>query len=247
MAWSKGKTAAAAVTGVIILCGAVTIWINSGALSGPDTMAKINGLPRIYSNGINNAHRLADPLYTYPAGDERTRLYIMALFKKFRPATDPVGAIKSDRELTEQDIQNRTLFIYGSPENHSLFRKLRDQLPLLFESDGVVVGKKKCLGRDVGAIFTCPNPLNPARQLVIYGAVSPEALKNMNSVFHGPTDYVVFNDTTRQFKGMEAIDCFLLLGAFDKSDPAHWRVDEKLQLLPPKKLQRATARVVVGR
>jgi hypothetical protein len=108
-----------------------------------------------------------------------------------------------------------------------------------------VVGNKKCKGRDVGAIFTCPNPLSPQHQLVIYGTVSPEALKNMNGVFHGPTDYVIFNNTTRQFRGANAADCYLLLGSFDKSDPAHWRVDESLQLLPPKALQKATAGVVV--
>jgi hypothetical protein len=71
----------------------------------------------------------------------------------------------------------------------------------------------------------------------------------MNGVFHGPTDYVVFNNTTRQHssatKGYETEDDFLLLGSFDKSDPAHWRVDESLQLLPPKALQKATAGVVV--
>jgi hypothetical protein len=67
----------------------------------------------------------------------------------------------------------------------------------------------------------------------------------MNGVFHGPTDYVIFNNTTRQFRGANAADCYLLLGSFDKSDPAHWRVDESLQLLPPKALQKATAGVVV--
>jgi hypothetical protein len=160
-----------------------------------------------------------------------------------------LAAIKSDRELTEQDIQTRNIYIYGSPENHSLFQRVRDQLPIVFEDDGIVVGNKKCKGRDVGAIFTCPNPLSPEHRLVIYGTVSPEALKNMNGVFHGPTDYVVFNNTTRQYssakKGYETEDDFLLLGSFDKSDPAHWRVDETLQLLPPKALQKATAGVVV--
>jgi hypothetical protein len=74
----------------------------------------------------------------------------------------------------------------------------------------------------------------------------------MNAVFHGPTDYVIFNNATRLFgrskggKSPEGEDDFLLEGAFDKSDPAHWRVDEALQLRPPKALQKATAGVVVA-
>jgi hypothetical protein len=98
----------------------------------------------------------------------------------------------------------------------------------------------------VGAIFVCPNPINPEHRLVIYGTVSPEALKDMNGVFHGPTDYIIFNNTTRQFGQVQDSDRFLLLGAFDKSDSTHWRVAEDLELLPPKILQRATSDVTVA-
>jgi hypothetical protein len=69
----------------------------------------------------------------------------------------------------------------------------------------------------------------------------------MNSIFHGPTDYIVFNNATRQFRGVNSADQFLLMGSFNKSDPANWRVDETLQVLPPKALQNATAGVVVAR
>jgi len=253
MAWTKAKTTAVAVAAAIVASGTTAIVIKTGAFGlgrgqanrPPETQVKLSRSPKIYSNGINDAARLPDYLYTYPAGDETTHRYLEAFWKRFRIGS---AAIKSDRDLTEQDIQTRNIYIYGSPENHSLFQRVRDQLPIVFEDDGIVVGNKKCKGRDVGAIFTCPNPLSPEHRLVIYGTVSPEALKNMNGVFHGPTDYIVFNNTTRQFsakKGYETEDDFLLLGSFDKSDPARWRVDEKLQLLPPKALQKATAGVVV--
>jgi RNA polymerase sigma factor (sigma-70 family) len=254
MAWTKAKTTAVAVAAAIVVSGTTAIVIKTGAFGigrgnanrPAETQVKLNRSPKIYSNGINDAHRLPNHLFTYPAGDEATHRYLEGIVKMFNIG---LAAIKSDRELTEQDIQTRNIYIYGSPENHSLFQRVRDQLPIVFEDDGIVVGNKKCKGRDVGAIFTCPNPLSPEHRLVIYGTVSPEALKNMNGVFHGPTDYVVFNNTTRQYssakKGYETEDDFLLLGSFDKSDPAHWRVDETLQLLPPKALQKATAGVVV--
>ena len=249
MAWTKAKTTAVAVAAAIVASGTTAIVIKTGAFGigrgnanrPAETQAKLDRSPRIRSNGINDAHRLPDRLFTYPAGDEATRRYLEGILQMFRIG---LVAIKSDRELTEQDIQTRTICIYGSPENHSFFQRVRDQLPIVFEDDGIIVGNKKCRGRDVGAIFVCPNPLNPEHQLLIYGTVSPEALKNMNAIAHGPTDYVVFNNVTRQFGG-KASDQFLLLGSFDKSDPAHWRVDESLQLLPPKALQKATAGAVV--
>jgi len=239
MAWTKAKTAVAAGAALIVLISIITIVVNAGLFESRTY--------RVYAGGINEAHRYADPLFTYPAGDDATRQYLVELFAKFRPTLDAARALKSDTELAEPDTRRRMIYIYGTPENHSFFRQICSRLPLVFESDGVVVGNKKCLGRDVGAIFVCPNPVDPSRRLVIYGAVSPEALKNMNGVFHGPTDYVVFNDTTRQYRGAQPSDCFLLAGAFDKSDPVHWRVDEDRQLLPPEDLRRAIARVIVDR
>ena len=210
-------------------------------------LAKLNQSSRISTKGIADATRSVDPLYTYPAGDVMTRQYVVAMIHRFHPQLDPARSLKSDVELTEDEIHTRMLVIYGSPENHSFFRRVRDRLPLIFESDGVVVGRKKYKGRDVGAIFVCQNPLSPNHLMLIYGAVSPAALKQMNAVVHGLTDYVIFNDTSRQFAGLEPVDCFLLLGAFNKSDPTHWRVDESYQILPPKALQRATASVIVTR
>jgi hypothetical protein len=211
-----------------------------------ETMAKAGQSPRIFSNGINNAHEIPNAIYTYPDGDETTHRYLESILKMFAKNVGSGRTIKSDRELTEQDIQTRTIYIYGSPQNHSLFQRVRDQLPIVFEDDGIVVGNKKCKGSEMGAIFVCPNPLNPKNRLVIYGTVSPDALNDMNGVYHGPTDYIIFNNATRQFRGAKEADRFLLLGSFDKSDSAHWRVDESLQLLPPKALQTATAGVVVA-
>lgn len=248
MSWTRGKTAAVVFVGVIILCGAITILINYGVFSGrrsSETAGNPAGSTSIYTQGINDALRMADRIYTYASGDEATRLYIEALFRTFSINLDAARSIKSDHDLTEEDIRSRTIVLYGSPQNHSFFRRVRDRLPLLFENDGIVVGDKKCIGRDVGAIFVCPNPVNPRNQLVIYGTVLPEALKNMNGVFHGPTDYVIFNNTTRQYTGLDRNESFLFMGAFNKSDPDHWRVDPNLRLLPPPALQRAIEGVII--
>jgi len=255
MAWTKAKSAAVAVTAVILATGTTTIIVKSGVFDtgrpnvarSSETLAKAGTSPRIFSNGINNAHGLPDKIFTYPDGDETTHRYLEGIQKMFAKNPGAGALIKSDRELTGQDIQTHTIYIYGSPQNHSLFQRVRDQLPIRFEDDGIVVGRKKFMGQDAGAIFVCPNPLSPEHRLVIYGTVSPEALTEMNSIFHGPTDYIIFNNTTRHFDKVNDADRFLLLGSFDKSDPANWRVDENLELAPPKALQRATARFIVAR
>jgi RNA polymerase sigma factor (sigma-70 family) len=232
MAWTKAKTAAVTAVAIILATATTTVVIKTAAAS----KTKIE--KQIFSNGINNAEDIPNAIYTYHEGDEKTHHYIEAILKRFYK-NDPTRTIKSDIALTEEDIQTRTIFIYGSPQDHAIFQRVRDQLPIVFADDGVVVGKRKYMGQDVGAIFECPNPLSPGNRLIIYGTVSPDALNDMNSIFHGPTDYIVFNNTTRQFRGVKDEERFLVVGAFDKSDLAHWRVDEKLKLLPPQNLQRA--------
>ena len=250
MAWTKAKIAVVMVATAIVTGGITTIIIKTHASSSAGqnsgTMAKLEKSPRIFTGGINKTLSIPGAIYTYPDGDETTHHYLEFILKRFRKDLDPARNIKSDRELSDVDLQTKTICIYGSPENHRLFQQVRDQLPIVFANDGIVVGKKKYLGRDVGAIFVCPNPINPEHRLVIYGTVSPEALKDMNGVFHGPTDYIIFNNTTRQFGQVQDSDRFLLLGAFDKSDSTHWRVAEDLELLPPKILQRATSDVTVA-
>ena len=248
MACSKVKTA---VVAAILAATVATIVLVKTAAHEPagqsETRAQNRKAPGVFTDGINRAERLPDKLFTYPAGDEPTHRYVLAVVRQFYQDLDPARVVKSDQELTEPDILSGNIVIYGSPGNHRLFQRVREQLPILFAEDGVVVGQKKFLGRDVGAIFTCPNPLSPEHQLLIYGTVSPAALDNMNSIFHGPTDYIVFNHATRNFKSVNAADRFLLIGGFDKTDAAHWRVDERLELLPPRTLQQATAGVRVAR
>lgn len=250
MAWTKAKIAIVSAAAVLAVAGTTTVVIRTGVLdrngSGP-LLEQSASWKKVFSNGINNAHNLPDAIYTYPEGDEKTHAYVEQMIRQFRRDLDPAQAVKSDRELTEQDIHDRTIYIYGSPENHSLFRRVREDLPLVFEADGIRVGKQKCLGRDVGAIFVCPNPINPKNRLVVYGTVAPETLRNMNSIYHGPTDFIVFNNLTRRFTQLPDSNRFLLVGAFDKSDPEHWRVDENLEATPPKPLQRLVAQTVMAR
>jgi hypothetical protein len=250
MAWTKAKIAIVSAAAVLAVAGTTTVVIRTGILdrngSGP-LLEQSASWKKVFSNGINNAHNLPNAIYTYPEGDEKTHAYVEQMIRQFRRDLDPAQAVKSDRELTEQDIHDRTIYIYGSPENHSLFRRVREDLPLVFEADGIRVGKQKCLGRDVGAIFVCPNPINPKNRLVVYGTVAPETLRNMNSIYHGPTDFIVFNNLTRRFTQLPDSNRFLLVGAFDKSDPEHWRVDENLEATPPKPLQRLVAQTVMAR
>jgi hypothetical protein len=254
MALSKTKTIVAVAAGILLTTSTATLVV---AVHGfgvrPSALAAVLGGDdesnphRIVTQGLNKAHRIPGALYTYPEGDASTRRHVERIVEKFRTDLDPADAIKSDRDVTSEDLTNRTVYVYGSPSNHALLQRFRTQLPIVFEADGVVVGNRKCLGPDVGAIFVCPNPVNPEHRFVVYGTVTPGALRQMNTVFHGPTDYVVFNDTTRRLEqeGYESRRCFLLAGAFDASREDVWAVDPSRRQAASGEVAAATRGVIV--
>ena len=103
MAWTKTKTTAIAVAAIIAASGTATIVIKTRAFGigrgnanrPAETQVKLNRSPKIYSNGINDAHRLPDYLYTYPAGDETTHRYLEAFGNGSASILPPLRATAS--------------------------------------------------------------------------------------------------------------------------------------------------------
>ncbi|MEJ2702459.1 MAG: hypothetical protein P8Z79_08455 [Sedimentisphaerales bacterium] len=58
------------------------------------------------------------------------------------------------------------------------------------ESDRIVADKVY-EGANLRFITAWPNPHNPEKGMVFYTAQKAENVLNINSVFHGPTDYVI--------------------------------------------------------
>jgi len=58
------------------------------------------------------------------------------------------------------------------------------------------VADKVYQGTDLRFISAWPNPQNPKRGILIYTAQQAGDIVGINSVFHGPTDYVVARGTT---------------------------------------------------
>ena len=61
-------------------------------------------------------------------------------------------------------------------------------------SDSSIIADKEYYVKNGGAIFNLTNPLNSNKFIVVYATQQPECLININSVFHGPTNFVVFNE-----------------------------------------------------
>lgn len=105
-------------------------------------------------------------------GDEATRT---ALEKRGKRMADwglgAVFSVKSDVEVTADDLRDAHLLLIGTPANNSLLAKMADRLPLRWTATGLALGGVAVDGPGAGACCIVPNPLAPDRYAVVITAI----------------------------------------------------------------------------
>ncbi|MDY3553461.1 prolyl oligopeptidase family serine peptidase [Gemmata sp. JC717] len=106
--------------------------------------------------------------------------------------------VKADAEVTDADIANNNLILWGDPRSNAVLAKVADKLPVKWTDTGVVVGKHTY---DAGAhvpVLIYPNPLNPQKYVVLNSGFTfreYDYLNNARQVSKLP-DYAVIDVTT---------------------------------------------------
>jgi hypothetical protein len=102
--------------------------------------------------------------------------------------------ILTDKEALEKDLSKNSVVAYGTTNGNLFIAKYINEIPIKVESDKITADKVY-KGTNLRFITTWPNPSNPERGMVFYTAQQSEDVLNINSVFHGPTDYVIAKAT----------------------------------------------------
>ena len=105
--------------------------------------------------------------------------------------------ITADAEVTDADIKNNNLILWGDPSSNAVLAKIADKLPIEWSEKGVVVGDKTY---DIGThvpILIYPNPLNPKRYVVLNSGFTFREYDYLNNARQVPKlpDYAVVNVT----------------------------------------------------
>lgn len=109
---------------------------------------------------------------------------------------DIAQEVVADTAVTPEMIANAHLVLYGTAGSNSVLERIRDRLPVRVESDAIVVGSTRHVGRDVGTRFIYPSPLAPNRYVLVQGGVSPEAVAAGNNLPEFLPDWVVYDGRT---------------------------------------------------
>lgn len=98
--------------------------------------------------------------------------------------------ILADSEALALDLSDKVIIVYGTVPGNRWLARHAELLPFAMRGD-TIVADSVYAGDNLRFISCWRNPANPAKGVVIYTATRAAYVNDINSVFHGPTDYVV--------------------------------------------------------
>ncbi|MFT5367354.1 MAG: hypothetical protein ACI8V2_002313 [Candidatus Latescibacterota bacterium] len=75
--------------------------------------------------------------------------------------------VKMDDQITDNDITNHNLALWGDPESNAVLKKIASELPIQWHKEQITVGERAFSTNEHVPVFIFPNPLNPQRYVVI--------------------------------------------------------------------------------
>ncbi len=75
--------------------------------------------------------------------------------------------IKDDTAITEADIANSNLILWGDPSSNAILARLIAKLPITWNAQTLKVGEQSFAAGGHAPVMIYPNPLNPKRYIVI--------------------------------------------------------------------------------
>ena len=141
--------------------------------------------------------------------------------RQWRRRFQAVPAVKLDKEITQSDIETKNLILFGGPTQNAVTNRINSRLPVRFEGSEIVAGDKRYRGNGLGLKLIYPNPENPARTAVVFGAADWRGMWQVSHRFgtwfdwmpldnRQWFDFCVFDEKTRGF------ETFLDVGFFDE-------------------------------
>jgi hypothetical protein len=106
--------------------------------------------------------------------------------------------VKKDTEITDADIKGSNLVLWGDPQSNAVLAKIAGNLPIKWTAAGVQLGDKTYDAGTHAPVFIFPNPLNPAKYVVINSGFTYREYDYLNNARQVPKlpDYAVIDTTT---------------------------------------------------
>ena len=103
--------------------------------------------------------------------------------------------VKDDVDVTDEDIQQHHLILFGTPESNRLLGNVSKQLPILWTADGIQVGERQFDASQHALALIYPNPQNSERYVVLNSGFTYREYDYLNNARQVPKlpDWAVFD------------------------------------------------------
>lgn len=107
---------------------------------------------------------------------------------------DGVPRMKSDAQVTEEDIKRYNLVLFGDRTSNAILAKIADKLPVELDANGYRVGNERTAAKDLGLLMDYPNPLAPDRLVCVYSGEFWGDGLDINHKFDLVPDFILFKN-----------------------------------------------------
>jgi pimeloyl-ACP methyl ester carboxylesterase len=94
--------------------------------------------------------------------------------------------VKTDTEVTDEDIANSNLVLWGDPSSNKVLAKIAGMLPVKWDAQGVHVGTENYDAGRYVPVLVYPNPLNPKRYVVLNSGFTFREYDYLNNARQSP-------------------------------------------------------------
>ena len=139
------------------------------------------GPPRV--EGLRKQHNLQGPIddafmdsfiVVRPTGEARQELLgrwtqseLDRLIAEWRRHFRGDAVVKDDTEITQQDLANNHLILFGDPQSNAVVRSVIEELPIEWTDEYIRIGDREFSSRHHVPALIYPNPANPDRYVVL--------------------------------------------------------------------------------
>lgn len=164
--------------------------VASGAIRIDPPSADFNGSINSVSMDAKNLVVIVSTGEKDRAAGEKLADYVRTVHQRFWAQ----APLLTDQEALKQDLKDKSIICYGTLTGHRWLARYLTEPPVRIEK-GRITADRVYRGTNLRFITAWPNPLNPEKGLLVYTAQRCRDITAVNSVFHGPTDWVVARGT----------------------------------------------------
>ena len=94
--------------------------------------------------------------------------------------------VKDDSAITAADMAKHNLVLWGDPSSNAVLKKILDELPIAWDAKTLTIGETSGPSASHMALMIYPNPLNPARYIVLNSGFTFREFAHLNNARQVP-------------------------------------------------------------